>query len=291
MSLLQRLARAAILSLALLALPALARPALWVAHSGQSTLYLFGTVHLLPDHTEWRYPALDKALADSGTLYIEITDDSPLYVQLLVMKYGMDLQHHLSDRLDPTDRQRLQQVVRKADLPAGEATVEPMKPWLAALTLSMAPLLKAGMDPKSGVDKQLKAQFKQAGKPVKGLETSEQQIRFFADMPPKLQLDFLRSVLKDYGQALQQIRQLVQYWDRGDVDAIAHTADLKMRETSPTLYRRLIVQRNRRWGDKLAAILKTPGTYFIAVGAAHLAGPDRVQKQLQAHGIKVHRVP
>jgi hypothetical protein len=36
--------------------------------------------------------------------------------------------------------------------------------------------------------------------------------------------------------------------------------------------------------------MKTPGTYFVAVGAAHLAGPDSVQKQLQSRGIKVHRV-
>ena len=163
-------------------------------------MYLFGTVHLLPGHTGWRSPVLDKALADSGTLYIEITDDDPVHVQLLVLKYGTDLQQPLSSRLNPGDRNRLQRAVRIAALPGGEALLEPMKPWLAALTLSMAPLLKAGLDPKAGVDKQLKAQFEAAGKPVKGLETSEEQIRFFADMQPKTQLAFLRSVLTDYGQ-------------------------------------------------------------------------------------------
>jgi uncharacterized protein len=290
MKLLQRLARAAVLALALLALPALATPALWEAHSGRSTMYLFGTVHLLPGHTGWRSPELDKALADSGTLYIEITDDDPVHVQLLVLKYGTDLQQTLSSRLNPGDRNRLQRAARIAALPGGEAMLEPMKPWLAALTLSMAPLLKAGLDPKSGVDKQLKAQFEAAGKPVKGLETAEEQIRFFADMQPKTQLVFLRSVLKDYGHQMTELRQLVAQWDRGDVAAIDRTADLKMRKTSPAIYQRLIAQRNRRWGTKLADIMKTPGTYFVAVGAAHLAGPDSVQKQLQAHGIEVRRV-
>ncbi len=290
MKLLQRLARAAFLSLALLALPALATPALWEAHSGHSTMYLFGTVHLLPGHTGWRSPVLDKALADSGTLYIEITDDDPVHVQLLVLKYGTDLQQPLSSRLNPGDRNRLQRAVRIAALPGGEALLEPMKPWLAALTLSMAPLLKAGLDPKSGVDKQLKAQFEAAGKPVRGLETSEEQIRFFADMKPKTQLAFLRSVLKDYGQQMTELRQLVAQWDRGDVAAIDRTADLKMRKTSPAIYQRLIAQRNRRWGTKLADIMRTPGTYFVAVGAAHLAGPDSVQKQLRSRGIQVRRV-
>ena len=63
-----------------------------------------------------------------------------------------------------------------------------------------------------------------------------------------------------------------------------------MRKTSPVIYQRLIAQRNRRWAEKLSQVLKTPGTYFVAVGAAHLAGPDSVQKQLQAHGIEVRRV-
>jgi uncharacterized protein len=270
--------------------PALAHPALWMAHSGRSTMYLFGTVHLLPGHTGWRSPVLDKALAGSGTLYIEITDDNPVHVQLLVMKYGMDLQQPLSSRLNPGDLDRLKRAARIAALPGGEAMLEPMKPWLAALTLSMAPLLKAGLDPKAGVDKQLKAQFEAAGKPVKGLETSEEQIRFFADMPPKTQLAFLHSVLTDYGSAMTELKQLVAYWDRGDVAAIDRTADRKMRTTSPAIYQRLIAQRNRRWGVKLAALMKTPGTYFVAVGAAHLAGPDSVQKQLQSRGIKVHRV-
>ncbi len=290
MTSIQRLARAAVLALLLLAVPALAKPALWVAHAGHSTLYLFGTVHLLPNHTDWRGPALDKAIDSSGTLYIEITDDNPASMQLLVMKYGIDFQHPLSTKLDPEDLKRLKTAAASANLPAGEATLEPMQPWLAGLTLSVAPLLKAGMDPNSGVDKQLKAQFEKAGKPVKGLETSEQQIRFFADLSPKMQLDFLRGVLKDYGKAGEEIRKLVAFWQAGNVDAIAQQGDLKMREDSPVLYQRLLVQRNKNWGVALDQILKTPGTYFVAVGAAHLAGPDSVQHQLQTLGITVRRV-
>ena len=279
-----------LLTILFLALPvsALAKPGLWVAHSGASTLYLFGTVHLLPGHTDWRYPALDKALADSGTLYIEITDDNPLSVQVLVLKYGIDWQNTLSSQLDPGDQARLQHVSAEAGLSL--ATLEHMRPWLAGLTLTMAPLLKAGLDPKQGVDKQLKAQFEAAGKPVKGLETSEQQIRFFADMPPKLQLKFLHGALKDYGKVRKELATLVGYWDAGDVAAIARTADLKMRRQSPALYRLLITERNHRWAAQLKKILATPGTYFVAVGTAHLAGPDSVQKQLEKLGIKVDRL-
>ncbi|RAP57403.1 TraB/GumN family protein [Oleiagrimonas sp. MCCC 1A03011] len=291
MTLLQRLARLAVVALALLALPALAQPALWVAHSGNSTLYLFGTVHLLPDHMNWHDAQLDKALKSSKTLYIELTDDNQANVQMLALKYGLDLSHPLSSKVNEADMHRLQQAARVAGLPGGEATLEPMRPWLAGLTLSVAPLLKAGMDPNSGVDKQLKAQFEQAGKPVKGLETAEQQIRFFADMPPAMELAFLHSVLKDFGNAKKDLNELIGYWQSGNVDAIARKADLKLRKQAPGLYKRLIADRNARWGRKLHNIMQTPGVYFVAVGAAHLAGPDSVQMQLAKHGIQTRRLP
>lgn len=64
-----------------------------------------------------------------------------------------------------------------------------------------------------------------------------------------------------------------------------------MKRETPALYQRLLVQRNARWASRIKAMLDTPGTVFIAVGAAHLAGPDSVQAQLQKLGINSARVP
>jgi uncharacterized protein YbaP (TraB family) len=62
-----------------------------------------------------------------------------------------------------------------------------------------------------------------------------------------------------------------------------------MRLHEPKLYQRLLVQRNQVWATKIAAMLQQPGTVFIAVGAAHLAGPDSVQVQLRKLGISAQR--
>ena len=135
--------------------PALADPVLWMAKSPTATIYLFGTVHVLPDATQWRYPALDKALAASGTLYVEEDDDDPVTMQLLVLQYGMDLQHPLSGKLDAADRAQLDAAAKAAGVAGGSTTLDAMRPWLAALTIAVAPIVKAGYDPKSGADKQL----------------------------------------------------------------------------------------------------------------------------------------
>jgi uncharacterized protein len=63
----------------------------------------------------------------------------------------------------------------------------------------------------------------------------------------------------------------------------------ELKKGAPTLYQKLVVQRNIAWSEKIAEILKGSGVQQIAVGAAHLAGPDSVQVQLAKRGIKAER--
>ncbi len=278
------------LVLLLVSLPALANPALWVVKDADTTIYLFGTVHLLPNDASWRYPALNQALADSRTLYIEVTDDNQANMTALVLQHGMDFAHPLNTLLNHSDMLRLGNAANKAGVPGGMQTLNVMRPWLAALTIATAPLLKAGLDPAHGVDKQLRSQMITAGKTVLGLETAEQQIHFLADMPQSVQLAMLRSTLRDFDRASIQLTELIDAWKAGDVAAIARLEDEEMRQKEPMLYQRLLVQRNQSWATRIGDLLRhEQGTIFIAVGAAHLAGPDSVQAQLRKLGIEAER--
>ena len=268
-----------------------ARPALWVVKDADTTIYLFGTVHLLPNDTDWRYPALDKALADSDSLTIELTNDDQAHMQALVLEYGLDRTHPLSGKLSVAENATLAKAAQAVGLPGGANTLQVMRPWLAGLTLAVAPLLKAGMDPARGVDKLLKAQMLAAGKPVDGLETAEQQIRFLADLPADVELDFLRSTLRDIDKGSAELTTLIGAWKSGDVVTIARIEDEDLARHAPALYQRLLVQRNQAWATKIVAMLQQPGTVFIAVGAAHLAGPDSVQAQLRKLGVETARTP
>ncbi|MCW8807464.1 MAG: TraB/GumN family protein [Rhodanobacter sp.] len=279
---------AALLGL-LLATPALAQPALWVVRQADSTIYLFGTVHLLPNDTAWRFPALDKALAQSGSLTIELTDDDAANMQALVLRYGLDLSHPLAGKLSAAENIALTRAATAAGVPGGVRTLQIMRPWLAALTLSLAPLMKAGLDPAHGVDKLLQALMLKAGKPVHGLETAEQQIRFLAGLPPAVELGFLRATLHDVDKGSSKLAALIRAWKAGDTAAIARLEEEELHQNQPLLYQRLLVERNQAWAAKIAGMLHQPGTTFIAVGAGHLAGPDSVQAQLRKLGIEVVR--
>ena len=70
-TLLRRVGAALGLSLLLGAVPVAARapqtaqPALWEVSDPDTTIYLFGTIHLLPEDLQWRTPKLDQALANA----------------------------------------------------------------------------------------------------------------------------------------------------------------------------------------------------------------------------------
>ena len=289
MKLFQYIGATLVLSLLLVATAA-ATPGLWVAKNDHATVYLFGTVHLLPTDTNWTSPQLDNALAESQRLSIEIVDDDTASMQALVMQHGVDLSHPLSSKLDDSDQRSLEQAAETAKLPGGAQTLQPMRPWLAALTLTMAPLIQAGLDPNLGVDKLLKARMQAEGKPVDGLETAEQQIRMLADLPEAMQLDFLRQSFKEVAEGPGKLRDLIDAWRDGDTATIARIEDEDIRKESPLLYQRLIVERNRAWAKLIAERMQQPGVSFIAVGAGHLAGPDSVQVQLGKLGVETSPV-
>lgn len=166
-----------------------------------------------------------------------------------------------------------------------------MEPWLAAITIATTPLLKAGFNPRLGIDKQLQAEMERAGKPVKGFETAREQLMYLVKLPESVQLAFLRGALHDYANAKAELMAIVQAWKTGDVHALAATVVEKMKNHSPKLYRALIVTRNKNWSHQIAQLMQTtPGTIFIAVGSGHLVGPDRLQVQLQKLGIHAVRI-
>lgn len=270
------------------ATPAAAEPPIWVLKDHDSTIYLFGTVHFLKPDTQWRSAKIDKALKDSSELVLEVAGmEETSKVAPLMRAYGVDTARPLSSKLDDKAKKQLADAAAAVGMPV--KAMEPMKPWLAALTLMSVPALKAGYDPKSGVELVLTADVKAAGKPISGLETAEQQIRFFADMPEATQIDFLVATLEDVEGSAAQLDRMVEGWSKGDMSVLQREAIDELKRDYPAVYEVAVVRRNRAWADQLKAKLAGSGVSFVAVGGAHLVGPDSVQAELEKRGLKVTR--
>ncbi|WP_295198647.1 TraB/GumN family protein [uncultured Brevundimonas sp.] len=261
-------------------------PALWVVKDADSTLYLFGSVHVLRPTTGWASPRVEAAFDSASDIWFEISNpDDQAAVMPLIQQHGLSPETPLSSRLTPQENAELDAAAQA--MGASAAQLQPMKPWLAALSLSVAPLIKAGYDPKSGVELVLKARAEAAGKPIHGFETIDKQIGILAGLPDDVQLVFLRETLKDYENAATKLDEMVEAWARGDVATLDRVTITEMKEASPALYQAVLVDRNTDWANQIQTLLEGSGTAFIAVGAAHLTGDDSVQAILQKRGVTV----
>jgi len=270
------------------ALSSAAEPAMWVVKGPHSTVYLFGTIHALDTNHPWHSAKIDAAIQQSQSLWLEVPNvDDAASMQPLVMQLGLDMAHPLSTRLTPDQMTKLNKAA--AGLPGGPGMLEMMKPWLAGMMLSLAPVMQAGYDPNSGVELELKPEFTKANKPVKGFETMEQQIHYFADMSDKAQLDFLVSELDDADSAVDKFKELVAAWYSGDVAKLDALNNAEFRDKYPDLFQLLVVKRNQNFTSQIQDLLKGDGVAFVAVGAGHLVGKDGVPSMLEKQGYKVAR--
>lgn len=265
-------------------------PALWVVRDADSTLYLFGTVHVLRPTTAWGSPRVDAAFDSADQIWFEISNpDDQAAVVPLIQQYGLSPDRPLSSLLTAEEMTTLNNLAAGAGLPPGQIDV--FRPWFAGLALSMAPLLKAGYDPQSGVELVLKARAGAADKPIQGLETIDKQIGILAGMSEADQLAFLRTLLESYDEATVELDRMVGAWAAGDVATLEAVAVTEMQSETPALYEALLVRRNTDWANQIQTMLAGSGTAFIAVGAAHLAGDDSVQEILEDRGIRVEVAP
>ncbi len=265
-------------------------PALWTATDEDTTVYLFGTVHILKPGTQWRTPEFDAAFASADAIYFEADTTSPEAEQAvgpLIMQYGLYTDGRtLRDVLDDADEKEVEEAAALLGLPM--SALDPMKPWTASINLTFTQLMQDGFDPESGVEIVLEADAAAAGKPLRYFETMEQQLMFFAGMDEEDQIASLVATAEMLEDSPDMIDDLITDWQEADIDGIAELMSDVDVLGSEAIYQTLIVNRNADWVEQIEALMQDEaGTFFIAVGAGHLAGEDSVIAQLRADGIDV----
>jgi uncharacterized protein YbaP (TraB family) len=267
-----------------------ARPALWEVTDQDTTIYLFGTIHLLPDNYTWRTPAIDKAIASSSTLYVETIvdpkDPKPLIAAMRSLGYSNGLPP-LADRIDPAKRPLLEAAIAKSGIP--RAYFDKMETWAAAFTLLGVQYQEIGLGGENGPEQTLRDAFGAAGKPVGQLETNAEQLGFFDVLPENAQRSLLEGAIESPTTATADFSEMLRGWASGDVDAIAKTFNHDLADT-PDLRAILLDKRNANWSRWIEQRMTKPGVVFMAVGAGHLAGGDSVQSLLQRDGYHVRRI-
>jgi uncharacterized protein YbaP (TraB family) len=261
---------------------------LWSVRGEHNTVYLAGSLHFLPA-SEAVPPAWLSAYRDAEKLVMELDMDDidPAEAQLLTLQQGLlPPEQSLEAELGGEAFHRVQAAAEELGLDA--ASLQRMRPWLAALTLTQLQLLKLGWTADNGIEQRFTRMAKADGKEIRGLETLAAQIGLLASMSPELQRQFVLYSVDDTDSMPREVAELGAAWRSGEVEKLEALLHDNLRKY-PALYEPLTVTRNRIWMQSLEPLLEERDDYLVIVGAAHLLGRDSVVDLLRKRGFTVTR--
>ena len=267
-----------------------ADPAMWVVKDHDTTIYIFGTFHVLDGKTDWFNDEIRQAFDRSDEVVLEaIIPEDPAALAPLMAKYAIASSGKpLTEQLSPEARAKLVKILGDSGVPA--AALDKMKPGFAGMTVALLPYQKAGMSPEHGTEKTLTKAAKEANKPVGELEGIEAQLKMLEKIPESAHVRSLEQVLDKFEELPAMIADMKVNWNSGNAEGFAKLMN-EMQASSPETFKVMMTDRNANWAEWIDQRLDKPGTVFLAVGTAHLAGDDSVQEFLGKRGIQSKRVP
>lgn len=269
-------------------MPTEVKPPLWVIEKDGKTLYLFGSIHLLPPELKWDREELQKARAASQVFVFEApVNDSGGNAKMteFVQKSGMLPLGQTLDKVLPA------QLFKDMEKASWSVQYPPKlllayRPWFAAVNLELFGYIKAGFSTYYGVDHVVEEEAKARKAELAYLETVDDQLGYFAKLDRKTEIAYLRATVRGILEEPDLPYEFLYAWGSDQTDAMAKEVDKGFAEV-PVLRAQLLVARNRNWVPQLIKMLGSGKTHFVTVGAGHLAGKDSVVAMLRAKGYKV----
>ena len=235
--------------------------------------YLFGTYHILRD-SYLKQDSLTRIHFEKAEgVVVEMVFDSTEAGK--ARQYGTMADNNLIRLIDADDYKL---VADEFNAVTGQelSFYNQIKPIIIATALSVAYARQqsATLSKFSGlpIDLYFVKQAKAAQKPLKGLETLDEQLKLLYDRQPvEQQAEQLVRMVKQKNVAKPQGSSLTDMYLRADLDGM--WALFQRESESPADLYTLIDERNLRWINQLRPVMAERST-FIAVGVGHLPGPN-----------------
>ncbi len=256
-------------------------PALWRVRDADTTVYLFGTLHVLPAKLAWRRANVQAAFERSQIVYFEADTeswDAIAELDRLIIQHGHNAQGvRLSRMLSKQGRQRLADWAAQLGLPLDD--MESMRPWLVAVSMG-----DAGAQVRPGVEADLWPDALSARKDIRFLEDGGDVVINLAEVADADWVDMLEATLEERETNPYTVRQMAGAWFAGDL--VALNADVQsLRTNHPAIFDVLITERNKAWMDELRRVMESEvGEVFVAVGVLHLIGSQSLQRSFAEAG-------
>lgn len=263
---------------------------LWRITDEDSTVFLAGSVHLLRPKDSPHPAAYDRAYEASEEVVFEVDMaemEDPAnklrLVQLGQLPEGESIEDHLSE--EAVARLRAYLVVR--GMPP--AAFDQFKPGMISLTIAAMEAMKVGARPDLGLETVFFAKCEEDGKPSRGLETPEFQVKLFDELDSAEMEKVLIDTLDEAEKTAKALDAMIRAWKDGDLEALGELVEQGM-ESSEKFRELLLVERNANWVPEIEKALASDRNVLFLVGAGHLIGEDSVISMLAEKGIEAEQV-
>jgi uncharacterized protein YbaP (TraB family) len=272
--------------------PPAAHPALWRVAHGPATIYLFGSLHVLPTGYAWSTREIDAAKAASDMFIFEVPVDEAALKdekQFIIENGTLGKGQSLRGVLTATEFQTYSAVLKRAGLKAQQ--FERYRPWLAAVVVGLAYLHADNLDSLRGADDDLMDYARAHGRPLAYLESVRDQMKLLISGDESDHIKALKSLIIGLPRSRAQESALLNGWASGDAEGFAARLESYFRGHADA-QELLINARNRNWIPTIKDFLARPagGTAMITVGAAHIGGPSGLIALLCREGYAVERM-
>lgn len=194
--------------------------------------------------------------------------------------------------LPPQDVATLERAVVAHGLPAVAART--FRPSFMALALAMPSCARAQLQAGVPVDTAIARRALQRGTPVVGLESLAAQFDAVAAVPTEAQGPFLRALVTSLPYEEDVFETTTRLYAEGHVGWMLAwsrrgTIVPGVEAAAPAGFYEVMLDRRNRVMRDAALPLLAKGGAFIAVGAAHLPGPDGLANLFSRAGYRVER--
>ncbi|SFQ39708.1 TraB/GumN family protein [Variovorax sp. 770b2] len=263
------------------------RGMLWRIERDGRTSWLYGTIHI--GRAEWVRPGptVQKALAQSDALALEIDARDEATARVMGQPADPAL---LSRMLSGERARRLDRQNAEACVPPG-ATAK-LQPILQVSALAGLVARADGLYPEFGVDETMAVSARNGNKPIFALENAADQVKALTGDSEAEETEQVDAALDELesGKLRGQMKELADVWARSDADKLARYADWCDCLRTPAeqrLMKRLLDDRNPGLADGIERMHAGGKGVFAAVGALHMIGAQGLPALMAKRGFTV----
>jgi len=266
-----------------------AKTSVWKVSSGDNSVYLGGTCHILrpqdfplPEAYEQAYEAADSLTFEVDPAKLQSPEFS---MQLMAASRYQD-GRTLKDVLNTEAYSALSKHAGENGIPM--VVLDSIKPGMVVTMLTIQELMKLGVT-QEGVDLFYAKKSAEAQKPIGSLETAEFQIQLLTSLGEGLEDEMVLYSLQDLDQIESLYQEMIRAWREGDLEGLEKLFVTDMQEY-PSIYDALLKDRNLNWLGQIKTMLSDADTEYVLVGVAHMVGPDGLIHLLEDAGYRVEQL-